>query len=164
MPSLGFVLGRDTRFLAPRRLQFFRLLAQSIEGAPQDTVLYVQLFPNLLISGHPDYVMTHRMIPLSAGRTWVECSWLFPVHATEQPTFDPAFAMDFWDITNREDWAACESVYRGLDSGFAEAGPLSPDEEAVYQFVTMVARGYSGLPVSARPHLSNASANERVPT
>ncbi len=125
---------------------------------------YIGVFPNLLISLHPDYVMTHRMIPLSAGRTWVECSWMFPVHATEQPTFDPAFAMDFWDITNREDWAACESVYRGLDSGFAEAGPLSPAEEAVYQFVTMVARGYSGLPISPLHNLPSTHPSERVTT
>jgi Rieske 2Fe-2S family protein len=26
-------------------------------------------------------------------------------------------------------------------------GPLSPDEDAVYQFVTQVARGYAGQPV-----------------
>ena len=123
---------------------------------------YIGVFPNLLISLHPDYVMTHRMIPLSPGRTWVECSWMFPAAATDRPDFDPAFAMDFWDITNREDWAACESVYRGLESGFAEAGPLSPAEEAVYQFVTMVARGYSGLPITALPQLPSPHPSERV--
>jgi Rieske 2Fe-2S family protein len=65
--------------------------------------------------------------------------------------FDPAYAVDFWDITNRQDWAACESVQRGLSSGHAIPGPLSPDEDAVHQFVTMmVARGYSGLPVHER--------------
>ena len=44
-----------------------RSKGRPIEGAPQDTVLYVQLFPNLLISGHPDYVMTHRVLPLAAA-------------------------------------------------------------------------------------------------
>jgi Rieske 2Fe-2S family protein len=87
---------------------------------------------------------------------------MFPAAATDRPDFDPAFAMDFWDITNREDWSACESVYRGLESGFAEAGPLSPSEEAVYQFVTMVARGYSGLPITALPHLPSTHPSERV--
>ena len=42
---------------------------------------------------------------------------------------------------------ACESVQRGLTSEHARPGPLSPDEDAVYQFVTMVARGYRGEPV-----------------
>ncbi len=35
----------------------------------------------------------------------------------------------------------------GLASPHAVPGPLSADEDAVYQFVTMVARGYQGEPV-----------------
>jgi Rieske 2Fe-2S family protein len=35
-------------------------------------------------------------------------------------------------------------VQRGLSSGHAQPGPLSREEDAVYQFVTMVARGYQG--------------------
>ncbi len=27
---------------------------------------------------------------------------------------DPSYAVEFWDTTNRQDWAACESVQRGL--------------------------------------------------
>ena len=111
------------------------------------TIDYIGLFPNLLISLHPDYVMTHRAIPLSANETWVECAWAFPPEADEQPGFDPSFGMDFWDITNRQDWAACESVQRGLESGNAVAGVLSRDEDAVYHFITMVARGYLGQPL-----------------
>jgi Rieske 2Fe-2S family protein len=108
---------------------------------------YLGVFPNLLVSLHPDYVMTHRMIPLSPSQTWVECLWAFPAEATAMAGFDPSYAIDFWDITNREDWGACESVQRGLSSGFAEPGPLSPSEDAIYQFVTMIARGYLGLPL-----------------
>lgn len=112
---------------------------------------YLGVFPNLLISLHPDYVMTHRMVPLSAGRTWVECAWAFPPEALARESFDASYAVDFWDITNREDWEACESVQRGLSSGLAEPGPLSPAEDAIYQFVTMVARGYLGLPLGVSP-------------
>ncbi|MBM3689005.1 MAG: hypothetical protein FJW80_05015 [Actinobacteria bacterium] len=39
---------------------------------------YIGAFPNLLISLHPDYVMTHRAIPVSPRETWVECAWAFP--------------------------------------------------------------------------------------
>ena len=35
------------------------------------------LLPNLLVSLHPDYVMTHRLEPLAPDRTAVECQWLF---------------------------------------------------------------------------------------
>jgi len=111
------------------------------------TVIYVNVFPNVLISAHPDYVMVHRLLPLAPNRTKIECSWAFAPEAVARPGFDPSYAIDFWDLTNRQDWGACESVQRGLTSPHATPGPLSPAEDAVYQYVTMVARGYLGQPV-----------------
>jgi glycine betaine catabolism A len=108
------------------------------------TVLYAGVFPNLLISAHPDYVMVHRLTPVAVDRTRIECSWAFAPEATARPDFDPSYAIDFWDLTNRQDWTACESVQRGLSSPHAVPGPLNPAEDAVYHFVTMVARGYLG--------------------
>jgi glycine betaine catabolism A len=111
------------------------------------TVIYVNIFPNVLLSLHPDYVMTHQLTPLAADRTLIECVWAFAPESLDEPGFDPGYAVEFWDITNQQDWGACESVQRGLSSEHAVPGPLSPDEDAVYQFVTQVARGYSGQPV-----------------
>ena len=108
-----------------------------IEGVDPRTVLYLGLLPNLLLSLHPDYVMTHRMVPLSPGETWVECAWYFP-----DADVDPAYAVEFWDTTNRQDWSACESVQRGLASPHFSPGPLAPNEDAVHKFVTTVARAY----------------------
>ena len=108
------------------------------------SVMYLVGYPNLLVSLHPDYVMTHLMTPLAADRTYVECAWAFPKEVAAQPDFDPSYAVDFWDLTNRQDWAACESVQRGLSSPHARPGPLAPDEDGVYQFVTRVARAYQG--------------------
>ena len=64
--------------------------------------------------------------------------------AVARPDFDPGYAVEFWDIINRQDWSACESVQRGLSSPHASPGPLAPDEDAVYSFVTTIARGYLG--------------------
>jgi len=111
------------------------------------TVIYVNIFPNVLLSLHPDYVMTHRIMPLAADRTRIECSWAFAPEAVASGSFDPSYAVEFWDITNRQDWAACEAVQRGLSSPFASPGPLSPDEDAVYAYVTTIARGYLGQSV-----------------
>jgi Rieske 2Fe-2S family protein len=108
------------------------------------SVMYLVGYPNLLVSLHPDYVMTHLMTPLAVDRTHVECAWAFPKDVAAQPDFDPSYAVDFWDLTNRQDWAACESVQRGLSSPHARPGPLAPDEDGVYQFVTRVARSYQG--------------------
>jgi Rieske 2Fe-2S family protein len=108
------------------------------------SVMYLVGYPNLLVSLHPDYVMTHLMTPLAVDRTHVECAWAFPKDVAATSDFDPSYAVDFWDLTNRQDWAACESVQRGLSSPHARPGPLAPDEDGVYQFVTRVARAYSG--------------------
>jgi Rieske 2Fe-2S family protein len=107
-------------------------------------VLYFGLFPNLLISPHPDYLMSHRIEPLSITSSRIECEWLFPPEASERDGFDPSYAVDFWDITNKEDWSACEAVTRGASSRGYRQGPLAPAEDAVHDFMTMVARGYLG--------------------
>jgi Rieske 2Fe-2S family protein len=118
------------------------------------SVMYLVGYPNLLVSLHPDYVMTHLMTPLAVDRTHVECAWAFPKDVAAQPDFDPSYAVDFWDLTNRQDWAACESVQRGLSSPHARPGPLAPDEDGVYQFVTRVGRSYQGR----NPDSADASA------
>jgi Rieske 2Fe-2S family protein len=116
---------------------------RAVHGRQRREVHYVQLFPNLLISAHPDYVMTHVLEPLSAGRTRVTCEWLFPPETAAREDFDPAYAVDFWDLTNRQDWAACESVQRGLTSRGYRPGPLSPtNEDATFQAIAVVARAY----------------------
>jgi Rieske 2Fe-2S family protein len=111
------------------------------------TVNYLNVFPNVLISLHPDYVMTHRLMPLAVDSTRIECTWAFDPEAFEKPGFDPSYAMNLWDITNQQDWNACASVQRGLSSPHARPGPMAGEEDAVYQFVTMVARGYQGFAV-----------------
>jgi Rieske 2Fe-2S family protein len=114
-------------------------------------VAYLGLFPNLLLSLHPDYVMTHLVEPLGPDLSHVVCTWYFPPEATERPGFDPAYAVEFWDRTNRQDWAACESVQRGMASPHFQPGPLAPAEDAVYHVVTMIARAYLGERPSASP-------------
>jgi Rieske 2Fe-2S family protein len=116
-----------------------------IDGVDPTAVEYLGLFHNLLISAHPDYVMAHRMVPLAPDRTWVECSWYFPAPA-DGAELDPSYAVEFWDITNRQDWKACESVQRGLSSPHFKPGVFSPSEDAVHMFVTMVAGAYLGRP------------------
>ena len=112
----------------------------------QSHVMYAAVLPNLLISLHPDYVMTHLLVPLSPTRTRITCSWAFPPDVVEQDGFSPAYAVDFWDLTNRQDWAACEGVQRGLATPHYDAGPLAPDESGVYHFTSTIARAYQGRP------------------
>jgi glycine betaine catabolism A len=136
---------------------------ENIEGLSQTelrTVMYIVVFPNLLVSLHPDYVMTHRLTPLEPGKTYVECSWAFPKSAVAKPGFDPAYAVDFWDLTNRQDWAACESVQRGVSAPQWLPGPLAPDEDGVHHFVSRIAHGYAGRMDSSPLVTEDAEAAE----
>ncbi|HST65064.1 MAG TPA: aromatic ring-hydroxylating dioxygenase subunit alpha [Mycobacteriales bacterium] len=129
-----------------------RSLGVPIPGLPAERsreVGYAALLPSLLVSPHPDYLMTHRLTPLAAGRTTVECSWYFPPEAWDRAGFDPAYAADFWDVVNRQDWAACESVQRNMTSPGWRPGPFSPWESDVHAVMAAVARGYATGRLSA---------------
>ena len=66
-----------------------------------------------------------------------------------KPDFSPADAVDFWDLTNGQDWKACESVQRGLSSPHFKPGPFAPSEDAVHKWVQMIGRAYQGT----APHI-----------
>ena len=97
-------------------------------------VYYYAIFPNLLVSAHPDYVMTHTLWPMAPGRTKLVCDWLFHPDAIAQPGFDPADVVSFWDQTNRQDWMVCEQAQSGISSVGYVPGPYSNREELLYAF------------------------------
>ncbi|MBA3729082.1 MAG: Rieske 2Fe-2S domain-containing protein, partial [Actinobacteria bacterium] len=74
-----------------------------IPGLPEEDrsrVFYYSVLPNLWISLHPDYVMTHSVWPLEPGRTRIVCEWLFPESVATAAGFDPGDAIEFWDLVN----------------------------------------------------------------
>src|SRR5437773_3472196 len=60
-------------------------------------VFYYSIFPNMLLSLHPDYVMVHQLRPQSAERTLIFCDWLFNPEAFNRSDFEPDDAVEFWD-------------------------------------------------------------------
>jgi glycine betaine catabolism A len=91
-------------------------------------VFYYSIFPNMLLSMHPDYVMVHQIRPRSQERTLILCDWFFHPEAFDRPDFHPEDAIDFWDMTNRQDWHVCELSQKGIASRAYEPGPYSPRE------------------------------------
>ncbi len=136
-----------------------------LTSAGRRQVLYVHLLPNLLVSAHPDYVMTHLLTPVSPDLTRIECSWHFAPEALDQPDFDPDYAIAFWDRTNKQDWEACERVQRATGSRGFRPGPLSPWESTIYQLHSFLGRAYRGdglqpptyVPGSRRPDTATGS-------
>jgi len=57
------------------------------------------------------------------------CDLLFAPDEVARPGFDPSDAVDFWDVVNRQDWAICESVQRGMSSRAYTHGWFAPMED-----------------------------------
>ncbi len=101
--------------------------------APQDRqqVYYYVFFPNMLLSLHPDYVLIHRVDRLDIARSRVVCLWLFHAEAVARPDFDPGGAIEFWDMTNRQDWHVCELSQHGVASRAYVPGPYAELESMI---------------------------------
>jgi glycine betaine catabolism A len=106
----------------------------SVDGVELDRVYYYTIFPSLLLSLHPDYVMVHYVKPLAVDRTEVICAFLFDPATIARPDFDPSDAVDFWDLTNRQDWHVNELTQLGLRSRAYSPGPYSNAEGLLSAF------------------------------
>ncbi len=104
--------------------------------SPEQTarVYYYTVFPSAFLSFHPDYVLIHRAQSLGIGRTRIVCDWYFHSEAIAAPGFDPQPAIDFWDLTNRQDWELCANAYKGVSSNAWEPGPYSELESQLAAF------------------------------
>jgi phenylpropionate dioxygenase-like ring-hydroxylating dioxygenase large terminal subunit len=102
------------------------------------TVLYYTVYPNLLLSLHPDYVMAHRLWPQSVDRTELICEWYFHPKEMAKPDFEGDDAVNFWDATNREDWAISELSQKGISSRAYSPGPYSTREGLPLAFDRMI--------------------------
>jgi len=99
-----------------------------IKGENHARVFYYSIFPNMLLSMHPDYVMVHQLWPQSPKRTLIECNWYFHPEAAGVPGYNPDDAVAFWDMTNKQDWHVCELSQQGIASRAYQPGPYSPRE------------------------------------
>ena len=100
----------------------------------RNRVYFYTLLPSLFISPHPDYVLTHRIERRSSDSTRIVCDWLFPQDVIDRPGFDPANAVEFWDLTNRQDWHVCELTHQGVCSEAYRPGPYSDLESILVAF------------------------------
>ncbi len=99
-----------------------------VQADDHHRVFYYSIFPNMLLSMHPDYVMVHQLWPQSPERTVVLCDWFFHPEAFDRADFHPNDAVEFWDMTNRQDWHVCELSQQGIASRAYRPGPYSPRE------------------------------------
>ena len=89
---------------------------------------YYSMQPNLLLSIQPDYVNYYMLWPVSPTQTRVESEWLFHPDAFGRPDFNPQDAIEFWDVTNRQDWRITGEGQLGVSSRRYTPGPYSARE------------------------------------
>jgi Rieske 2Fe-2S family protein len=105
-----------------------------VAGDDLDLVYYYTIFPNIFLSLHPDYVLIHRGDPIAVDRTRIVCEWFFHPDAIAKQDFDPQPAIEFWDMTNRQDWHLCSISQQGISSRAYSPGPYSDLESQLAAF------------------------------
>jgi len=93
------------------------------------------------LSLHPDYVMVHRLWPKAADRTEVETEWLFHPEEMAKEDFCGDDAVEFWDLTNKEDWWITEQSQKGVSSRGYIPGPYSKNEGLPAEFDRKIREG-----------------------
>jgi glycine betaine catabolism A len=133
--AMGFRNGAETMSIDGERR---RDSLPGLTGEECQKVLYYAIYPNFFLSLHPDYMMTHTLWPRAVDRTEIVCEWHF--HPTEmaKSDFHANDAVEFWDITNREDWGISELSQLGIQSREYRPGPYSERESLLHAFDNMV--------------------------
>ncbi|MCH8030341.1 MAG: aromatic ring-hydroxylating dioxygenase subunit alpha [Bacteroidetes bacterium] len=106
----------------------------NVSGDDLQRVHYYSVFPNLLLSPHPDFVLYHRIRSVAVGQIRNDCFFLLHPDVIGEPKHMERFqsAIEFWDMTNRQDWAVCEQMQLGLGSRRFERGRYSPQEDILW--------------------------------
>ena len=129
--SMGFRGGAETMSLDGKRRRDY---LPGLTERERKFVAYYAIYPNLLLSLHPDYMMLHRLWPTSVAHTRIECEWYFHPAELAKPDFTADDAIEFWDITNREDWQISELSQAGIQSRAYTPGPYSSRETLLHAF------------------------------
>jgi glycine betaine catabolism A len=141
--AMGFKDGVETMSVDGRRR---RAYLPGLDPAQRQQVSYYSIYPNLLLSLHPDYMMTHTLWPLAHDRTQVVCEWHLHPTEIEKPDVQLDDAVEFWDLTNREDWWIAEQSQAGIRSRVYQPGPYSEREALLWSFDEIVRREAEGAP------------------
>ena len=146
--AMGFKDGIETLSTDGKRR---RDVLPGLAARDREQVNYFAIYPNFLLTLHPDYMMTITIWPQDCGRTKLVAEWHF--HPDEMAKKDFVFedAVEFWDRTNREDWGISEQSYLGISSRGYQPGPYSERERQLWEFDQFVLSrtGHPSTPLRA---------------
>ncbi len=122
--------------------------------------------PQVFINLVPDHVIFHRMYPMAADRTVVECDWLYLPGVLESGV-DVSASVELFHRVNTQDFDACERCQPAMSSRvYRDGGVLVPSEHHIGMFHEWVHRqigGDAAVAVDAYPD-AEAPADPHSPT
>ena len=133
--AMGFRNGAETMSLSGKKRREF------LPGLDQDQrkkVCYYAIYPNLLLSLNPDYMMVHTLWPTAVDHTQILCEFYFHPSEMAKPEFSADDALEFWDQVNRQDWEIVELSQLGIQSRAYTPGPYSKREDLLRAFDQVV--------------------------
>ncbi|MGM0931687.1 MAG: aromatic ring-hydroxylating oxygenase subunit alpha [Actinomycetota bacterium] len=104
-------------------------------GDDQDRRYYaITIKPTVFVNLVPDHVIIHRMFPMAADRTIVECDWLYLPSVVESGK-DLTASVELFHRVNQQDFDACERCQPAMGSKvYAKGGVLVPSEHHIGAF------------------------------
>jgi Rieske 2Fe-2S family protein len=111
-----------------------------VDGAHDRRYYALTVKPQVFVNLVPDHVIFHRMYPLAADRTVVECDWLYAPGVVASGA-DLSRSVELFDRVNRQDFEACEACQPAMSSRvYADGGVLVPSEHHIGAFHAWVLR------------------------
>lgn len=104
-------------------------------GTDRDRRYYaLTVRPTVFVNLVPDHVIFHRMYPLAADRTLVECDWLYSPEVVAAG-HDVSHSVELFHRVNVQDFDACERTQPAMSSrAYREGGVLVPAEHHIAEF------------------------------
>ncbi|MBT2399466.1 aromatic ring-hydroxylating dioxygenase subunit alpha [Streptomyces sp. ISL-100] len=94
----------------------------------------VTIRPQVFVNLVPDHVIVHRMFPLAADRTVVECDWLYAPGVVASGA-DLDKSVELFHRVNTQDFDACERTQPAMTSrAYRKGGVLVPAEHHIGAF------------------------------
>jgi glycine betaine catabolism A len=135
------ILAPDTETVSSSGRRLDRRFLPGLAPEERDRVRDYHLWPLVLLSRQPDYLLVYRLEPLTPLRTRVFFSIeQHPASPREGPSVDDI--VSFWTGTNDEDRGAIERQQRGIRSRGYRPGRLSPLEDGLHRFLVEVVDFY----------------------
>jgi Rieske 2Fe-2S family protein len=152
--AMGFKDGMETMTMDGQR---HRDYLPDLDAHQRAQVCYYVVYPNFMLSLHPDYMVTYTLWPRAVDHTQIVCEFHFHLRELAKEDFYCEDAIEFWDLTNRQDWKIVEASQAGIRSRGYQPGPYSYREELLSAFDQEVVKAtVSMIPASRTdPESSN---------